>query len=131
MRDPRLDQTLFETRHRQLVEQATRDRLADALHTRDSALDRLLAAAGSALIALGTTMRARTQPCLAVESVPATERAEEHAQTIRTAAKPAGGYDEPALAISRPAGAYVPLQTLIVQVPAVRCSSSSPSSPAP
>jgi hypothetical protein len=119
MRDPRLDQTLFEARHRQLVEQATRDRLADALHMDTSALDRLLAAAGAALIALGTSMRARTQHSLALESAPAAERAEERRQDRRGAAKPAGGYDEPALAISRPAGAYVPLQTVIVQVPAV------------
>jgi hypothetical protein len=119
MRDPRLDQTLFEARHRQLVEQAARDRLADSLRMRDSARDRLLAAAGAALIALGTSMRARTQHSLALESAPAAERAEAHPQTRHAAANSAGGYDEPVLAISRPAGAYVPLQTVVVQVPAV------------
>lgn len=119
MRDPRLDQTLFETRHRQLVEQAAHDRLADSLHTRDSALDRLLAAAGTALIALGTNMRARTQHSLAVESAPSAKRGEERAHDRLTATTPGGGYDEPDFAISRPAGAYVPLQTVIVQVPAV------------
>ena len=107
MRDPRLDQTLFEIRHRKLIEQATRDRLADSVHTRDSVLDRLLAAAGSALIALGTSMRTRAAP-LAVESAPSAERAAEPPQPRRTAAKPASGYNEPELAASRPAGAYMP-----------------------
>lgn len=119
MRDPRLDQTLFEARHRQLVEQATRDRLAGSLHMHDSALDSLIAAAGAALIALGNSMRARAQHSLADENASTAERAEEHAQAKCAAVKPAGGYDEPELAISRPAGAYLPLQTVIVQVPAV------------
>jgi hypothetical protein len=67
MLDPRIQLTLAHARQRELEEQAARDRLAAARHTERHALGRLLTAAGTALLALGT--RLHGAPALAPEHV--------------------------------------------------------------
>ncbi len=54
MLDPRLLYTQFQARQRELEEQAARDRLAASQRAQRHTLGRLLTAAGTALLALGT-----------------------------------------------------------------------------
>ena len=56
MLDPRLRYTLLHARQRELAEQAARDRLAASQRAERHALGRLLTAAGTALLALGTRL---------------------------------------------------------------------------
>ena len=56
MLDPRLLYTQFQARQRELEEQAARDRLAASQRVSQKALGRLLTAAGTALLALGTRL---------------------------------------------------------------------------
>ena len=62
MLDPRLQYTQFHVRHRELEEQAARDRLAASQRTERHAFGRLLIAAGTALLALGTRLRGAPAP---------------------------------------------------------------------
>jgi hypothetical protein len=129
MRDPRLDNMLFQARHRQLVEQAARDRLAASRHTGHSAPDRLLAAAGAALIALGERLHTRAQHAPALAGAPAAEREDMHTRNGRAATKPASRYDDSAGTVSTPAGVHVSLRTVTVPAPGARCPSASAGSP--
>ena len=62
MLDPRLLYTQFQARHRELAEQAARDRLAASQRAERHALGRLLTAAGTALLALGTRLHGAPAP---------------------------------------------------------------------
>ena len=62
MLDPRLQITQFQVRQRELEEQAARDRLAAAQHAERHTLGRLLTAAGTALLALGTRLHGAPAP---------------------------------------------------------------------
>ena len=62
MLDPRLQYTQFHVRHRELEEQAARDRLAASQRAERHALGRLLTAAGTALLALGTRLHGAPAP---------------------------------------------------------------------
>src|SRR5579872_6514559 len=64
MLDPRLLYTQWQARHRELAEQAARDRLAAAASQRAErhSLGRLLTAAGTALLALGTRLHGAPAP---------------------------------------------------------------------
>src|SRR5690349_21759703 len=62
MLDPRLQLAQFHARQRELEEQAARDRLAASLRTERHALWRLLTAAGTALLALGTRLHGAPDP---------------------------------------------------------------------
>ena len=62
MLDPRLQLTLLHARQRELAEQAARDRLAASQRAERHALGRLLTAAGTALLALGTRLRGAPAP---------------------------------------------------------------------
>jgi len=62
MLDPRLQYTQFHVRQRELEEQAARDRLAASQRAERHALGRLLTAAGTALIALGTRLHGAPAP---------------------------------------------------------------------
>ena len=68
MLDPRLLYTQLHARQRELAEQAARDRLAASQHAERHALGRLLTAAGTALLALGTRLHGAPAP--APEHVP-------------------------------------------------------------
>jgi hypothetical protein len=62
MLDPRLLYTQLHARQRELAEQAARDRLAASQRAERHALGRLLTAAGTALLALGTRLRGAPAP---------------------------------------------------------------------
>jgi len=62
MLDPRLLYTQLHARQRELEEQAARDRLAASQRAERHALGRLLTAAGTALLALGTRLRGAPTP---------------------------------------------------------------------
>ena len=62
MLDPRLLYTQLHARQRELAEQAARDRFAASQHAERHALGRLLIAAGTALLALGTRLHGATAP---------------------------------------------------------------------
>jgi len=62
MLDPRLLYTQSHARQRELAEQAVRDRLAASQRAERHALGRLLTAAGTALIALGTRLHGAPAP---------------------------------------------------------------------
>ena len=62
MLDPRLQLTLLHARQGELAEQAARDRFAASQHAERHALGRLLIAAGTALLALGTRLHGATAP---------------------------------------------------------------------
>ncbi len=62
MLDPRLLYTQFQARQRELEEQAARDRLAASQRAERHALGRLLTAAGTALLALGTRLYSAPAP---------------------------------------------------------------------
>jgi hypothetical protein len=62
MLDPRLLYTQLHARQRELAEQAARDRLAASQRAERHALGRLLTAAGTALLALGTRLHGAPAP---------------------------------------------------------------------
>jgi hypothetical protein len=62
MLDSRLLYTLLHARQRELEEQAARDRLAASQRAERHALGRLLTAAGTALLALGTRLHGAPAP---------------------------------------------------------------------
>ena len=62
MLDPRLQLTQFHVRQRELEEQAARDRLAASQRAERHTLGRLLTAAGTALLALGTRLHGAPAP---------------------------------------------------------------------
>ncbi len=62
MLDPRLQLAQFHARQRELEEQAARDRLAASQRAERHALGRLLTAAGTALLALGTRLHGAPAP---------------------------------------------------------------------
>ena len=62
MLDSRLLYTLLQARQRELAEQAARDRFAAAQRAERHALGRLLTAAGTALLALGTRLHGDPVP---------------------------------------------------------------------
>ena len=62
MLDPRLQYTLLHARQRELAEQAARDRLAASQRAERHTLGRLLAAAGTALLALGARLHDAPAP---------------------------------------------------------------------
>ena len=62
MLDPRLQLTQFHVRQRELEEQAARDRFAASQRAERHALGRLLTAAGTALLALGTRLHVAPAP---------------------------------------------------------------------
>ena len=62
MLDPRLQLTLARMRQRELEEQAARDRFAASQRAERHALGRLLTAAGTALLALGTRLHGAPAP---------------------------------------------------------------------
>ena len=62
MLDPRLQLTLLHARQGELAEQAARDRFAASQHAERHALGRLLIAAGTALLALGTRLHGAPAP---------------------------------------------------------------------
>jgi hypothetical protein len=69
MLDPRLLYTLLQARQRELEEQAARDRLATSQREERYALGRLLTAAGTALLALGTRLHVHGAPAPEPEHV--------------------------------------------------------------
>ena len=62
MLDPRLLYTQLHARQRELAEQAARDRFAASQRAERHALGRLLTAAGTALLALGTRLHGAPAP---------------------------------------------------------------------
>jgi hypothetical protein len=62
MLDPHLFYTQFLARQRELEEQAARHRFAASQHAERQALGRLLTAAGTALLALGTRLHGAPAP---------------------------------------------------------------------
>jgi hypothetical protein len=60
MRDPRLQNELFEARQQELVQQAKGDRLAAAEHAEQRALADVLAVAGRALLSLSMRLAGET-----------------------------------------------------------------------
>src|SRR6185437_12362299 len=62
MLDPRLQFTQFHVRQRELAEQAARDRFAASQRAERHALGRLLTAAATALLALGTRLQGAPAP---------------------------------------------------------------------
>ena len=69
MLDPRLLYTEVHARQRELAEQAARDRLAASQRAERHALGRLLTAAGTALLALGTRRHGAPAPAPEPEHV--------------------------------------------------------------
>jgi hypothetical protein len=59
MRDPRLQNELFDARQKALIQQTTRDRLASSLGSERTVLGDVLAALGRALLALRLQLRLR------------------------------------------------------------------------
>ena len=69
MLDPRLLYTQLHARQRELAEQAARDRFAASQRAERHTLWRLLTAAGTALLALGTRLHGAPAPAPAPEHV--------------------------------------------------------------